>query len=58
MKVSVEIILSIFLFAFLFLAIKEYLQNDRNLNLKIQSRLKLSVIFFLVIIFNLLINKV
>ena len=57
MKFSVEIILSILILVFLYLGISEFLQNNKKFNPRIKTRLRVAVIFFIVIIFNLLIVK-
>ena len=57
MKVSVEIILAILILVFLYLGIREFLQNNKESNPRIKTRLRVAAIFFIVIIFNLLIAK-
>jgi len=57
MKVSIEIVLAFFIILFVCLGIYEFLQNDKKFNTKIKTRIKISAIFFIIIIFNLLITK-
>jgi len=57
MEISVEIILTVLLLVFLYLGISEFLQNNKEFNPRIKTRLRVAAIFFIVIIFNLLIVK-
>lgn len=57
MKISVEIILGLIALVFFLLSAKEYLSNNRKFTPRIKTRLMVSIIFFIVILFNLLMSK-
>ena len=57
MRFSLENILGFISLVLLVLSAREYLSNGRKVSLKLKAQLKVSAIFCIVILFNLLISK-
>ena len=57
MMFSIEIILGVIVLILITLGAKEFYQNNRQLTTAVKTKMRVSLIFIAVIIFNLLMSK-
>lgn len=57
MMFSIEIILGVIVLILIILGAKEFYQNNRQLTAAVKTKMRVSLIFIAVIIFNLLMSK-
>lgn len=57
MEISVELILGVIALIFIVLVAKEYLSNNHQITPRIKTKLRVSVLFCIIIIFNMFMAK-